>query len=161
MDEQQLDAFYAESARRREVAQREFQARRHGWHFGLAPGADQWAESYAAEEDASASGPSGWAARLVERADEGGVILKPEPGKIRSAFSHRDSFTEETTAIGFGFWPDDAEILVLHAGHAIPFDQVTAAIGGDGAALLAVLRLVVESFATVTAFSAPPGAARP
>jgi hypothetical protein len=160
MDEEQLNAFYADSARRWEVARREFQARKHGWHFGLALEAAQWADSHAAEAD-PAGGPAGWAASLVERADEDGVILKPEPGRVRSAFSNRDSRTEETTAIGFGFWPDAAEILVLHAGHAIPFDQVTPAIGGHGPAVLAVLRLVVESFSTVTAFSDPPGATRP
>jgi hypothetical protein len=39
--------------------------------------------------------PSAWAAHLVERADADGVLLKPEPGWIGSAYVKRD-FSEST-----------------------------------------------------------------
>jgi hypothetical protein len=68
--------------------------------------------------------------------------------------------TEETTEEGFGFWPEDAEVLVVHAGRAIPPAALEPPARGDGAAVLAVLRLVVESFATVSAFSEAPGTQR-
>src|SRR4051812_44531005 len=123
MNEEQLTAFYADNARRWETAKREFGEREHGWRpFALAAGAGQWAESFAGGGSAgsgsgSGSGtataaadgddkghphdPSAWAAHLVEQADADGVIIKPEPGSIRSAYSHRDSQTEMDTAIGF------------------------------------------------------------
>ena len=153
--DEQLRDFYAESARRWETAKREFEQRTHGWRFALAPEAEQWAESHAAGEQWSYSGTA-----MVELADAAGVIRKPEPGRISSAYSHRDSMTEETTEEGFGFWPEDAEVLVVHAGRAIPLAALEPPAHGDGAAVLAVLRLVVESFATVSAFSEAPGTQR-
>lgn len=151
MDDKQLADFYADSARRWERAKREFAARTHGWRFGLAPEAEQWADSYASAGPRSAD-PSAWAALMVEQADADGVILKPERGRIRSAFANRDSRTEVETAVGFGFWPDAAEVLVVHADHAVRYEDIEPAIGGDGAAVLAVLRAVVESFGVVRAF---------
>ena len=59
-----------------------------------------------------------------------------------------------------GFWPEAAEVLVVHAGRAIPLEALEPPERGDGAAVLAVLRLVVDSFATVSAFSEAPGTAR-
>ena len=153
--DEQLRDFYAESARRREIAEREFAERTHGWHFSLAPDAAQWAESHAAGERWSYSGTA-----MVELADAAGVIRKPEPGRIMGAYSHRDSMTEMTTEEGFGFWPDAAEVLVVHAGRAIPLEALEPPARGDGAAVLGVLRSVVESFATVSAFSQAPGAGR-
>lgn len=150
-----LNDFYARSARDRETAQREFQKRTHGWRFELAPAAEQWAQAHAESERWSYGGTT-----VVELADAAGVIRKPEPGRIGTAYSHRDSRTEETTADGFGFWPADAEVLVVHAGTAIPLAALEPPARGDGAAVLAMLRLVVDSFATVKAFSDPPGTPR-
>lgn len=154
--EDELRDFYAKSARGWELAKQEFQERTHGWHFELAPEADQWAESHATGERSSYGGTA-----IVELADAAGMIRKPEPGRISSAFSHRDAMTEETTETGFGFWPDAAEALVVHAGRAIPLDALEPPARGDAAAVLAVLRLVVESFATVRPFNDPPGSGRP
>ena len=140
--------FYAENARRWETAKREFAERTHGWRFELAPDAAQWAESHASGEHWSTSGTA-----MVELADAAGVIVKPEPGRISSAYSHRDAMTELTTETGFGFWPDAAEALVVHAGSAIPLAALEPpAERGDGAAVVEVLRLVVASFATVSVF---------
>jgi len=156
MDDKQLAAFYANSARRRALAEREFAQRTHGWHFGLAPEAEQWADAYVEAGPGRGlqhpTDPSAWAARMIEQADADGVILKPEPGHIRSAFTNRDSRTEMETAIGFGFHPDTAEALTVHADHAIGYEDIEPAIGGDGAAVLGVLRAVVESFGVVRAF---------
>lgn len=152
MNEEQLAAFYADNARRWETAKREFKARRHGWAFALTPEAGRWADSFAATAPRSQD-PSAWAAHLVERADADGVISKPELGRVRSAYAHRDPQTERETAIGFGFHPDASDALIVHAGTAIPLDAVTPAIGGDGAGALGVLRMVVDSFATVRPFT--------
>lgn len=152
MNEEQLTAFYADNARRWETAKREFEEREHGWRFALAPEASRWADSFAAAAPHSQD-PSAWAAHLVEQADADGVVSKPEPGRIRSAFAHRDSQTERETAIGFGFFPDASETLTVHAGTAISHDALTPALSGDGAAVLAVLRMVVDSFATVRPFA--------
>ncbi|MEY9908700.1 hypothetical protein ABIA35_004933 [Catenulispora sp. MAP12-49] len=156
MDAEQLRDFYARSVRGRETADREFAERTHGWHFELLPEAAQWADEHAAGERWSSGGTA-----VVELADAAGVIGKPEPGRIGSAYSHRDPMTEQTTATGFGFWPRAADALVVHAGRAVPVEALEApAERGDGAAVLAMLRLVVESFATVRAFSDPPGTPR-
>lgn len=152
MDAEQLRDFYVRSAHGRERAEREFRQRTHGWHFELAPEAAQWADEHAAGERWSWSGTA-----VVELADAAGLIRKPEPGRIGSAYSHRDPMTEMTTATGFGFWPRDAEALVVHADHAVPQEALEApARPGDGAAVLAMLTRVVESFATVSARSYPP-----
>ena len=160
MGDVDLAAYYAEGKRRHDIAGREFRKRRHGWHFDLATGADRWAEAYAAAESAAdvergVREPYAWASRLVEAADADGMIVKPEPGRIRSAYSHRDSCTEDTVAIGFGFWPDDAEFLIVRAGSALHFDVLTPAIGGDGMAVLAVLRSVIATFDSPRAFNEP------
>ncbi|MEY9926214.1 hypothetical protein ABH926_000836 [Catenulispora sp. GP43] len=58
-------------------------------------------------------------------------------------------------------WSWAAEALVVHAGRAIPSAALEApARRGDGAGVLAMLRLVVESFGTVSTFSDPPGTPR-
>lgn len=156
MDSDALRDFYAESAHRWEVAKREFQERTHGWHFALAPEAQEWAQTHADGDRWQYGGSA-----LVELADAANVIRKPEPGRIASAYSHRDSRTEMTTETGFGFWPAAAEALVVHAGHAIPLAALEPPPArGDGAAVLALLRLVVDSFATVSVFSDPPGSRR-
>ncbi|NUP53925.1 MAG: hypothetical protein HOW97_42395 [Catenulispora sp.] len=155
MNEEQLAAFYAESARRWEIAKREFQQREHGWPFGLAPEAEQWADSFSGRSGLPET-PAAWVTGLVRQADADGVITKPEPGVVRSAYAHRDSWTEMDSAVGFGFQPDAAEVLVVHAGHAVMFEDIAPAIGGDGAAALAVLRAVVESFSVVRPFAEPP-----
>ncbi|MEY9860658.1 hypothetical protein ABH935_006295 [Catenulispora sp. GAS73] len=156
MDSDKLQDFYAESAHRWEVAKREFQERTHGWHFALAPEAHQWAQAHADSNRWQYGGSA-----LVELADAAGVIHKPEPGRIAGAYSHRDSRTEMTTEEGFGFWPTAAEALVVHAGTAIPLVALEPPPApGDGAAALALLRLVVDSFATVSVFSDPPGSRR-
>jgi hypothetical protein len=147
--------FYARCARGWEIAKREFQERTHGWRFDLAPEAAQWAQEHAEGERWSSGGTA-----VVELADAAGMIRKPEPGRISSAYSHRDPRTEETSAVGFGFWPRDAEALVVHAGRAIPPAALEPPARGDGAAVWAMLRLVVDSFATVSAFSDPPGTPR-
>ena len=156
MDSDALRDFYAESTRRWELANREFQARTHGWHFTLAPEAHDWAQSHAAGDRWHYSGTT-----LIELADTAGMIHKPEPGRIATAYSHRDSRTEMTTAEGFGFWPTAAESLIIHAGTAIPLAALEPpAAPGDAAPVLALLRLVVDSFATVNVFSDPPGSRR-
>ncbi|MEZ0112573.1 hypothetical protein ABH920_006596 [Catenulispora sp. EB89] len=156
MHSDDLRDFYAESAHRWKVANREFQKRTHGWHFTLAPAAHEWAQAHAASDRWHSSGTT-----LIELADAAGMIHKPEPGRIAAAYSHRDSRTEMTTEEGFGFWPTAAEALVVHAGHAIPLAALEPpATRGDGTAPLALLRLVVDSFATVSVFSDPPGARR-
>jgi hypothetical protein len=163
MDADRLAAFYAENARRWDLARSEFQRRAHGWRFGLAAEAGQWADSHAATSAAgpALSGPAGWVARLVEQADADGVIVKPEPGRVRSAYANRDSQTEMDTAVGFGFWPDDAEALIVHAGHAIAYEDLDPLMTrGDGAAIFEALRRVAESFTEVRVFSESARSAR-
>lgn len=107
-----LAAYYAESRRRRAIATAEYAARSHGWQFGLAPAAAGWAGSQSiGHRDL---------ARLVQRADQAGLLLKPEPGVIQVAFANRDE-SERESGIGFGFWPESAEYLVLHGSAAIMF----------------------------------------
>ncbi|TQI99828.1 hypothetical protein [Kribbella jejuensis] len=132
-------AYYAENRRRADLAQREFAERTHGWRFTLSADAAAWA--------ATRPGPvlPTDLTHLVEEADAAGLFLKPEPGTIRSAFSSRDPYTEETSGAGFGFWPTAAEHLVVKAGTAVAYDQL------NGLDALGVLHLVVDTFATPTA----------
>ena len=130
-----LNAYYAENRRRRDVAQREFTERTHGWRFALSADATAWTATWRDPVDASNLGA------LVREADAAGLFLTPEPGSIRTAFSNRDPFTEETTGEGFGFWPTVAEHLVVKAGTAVAYDELA------GLDALAVLRRVVDTFA--------------
>ncbi|MFI5734731.1 hypothetical protein ACIA49_31755 [Kribbella sp. NPDC051587] len=129
-----LQTYYAENRRRMEIAHREFAERDHGWSFTLSPDALSWAARQPA--------PVRDLVRLVERADADDVFRKPEPGTIRSAFASRDPETEVETGAGFGFWPSDAEHLVVHASGAILYADLPALDVYD------VLRRVVETFAT-------------
>ncbi|TDD49868.1 hypothetical protein E1263_31645 [Kribbella antibiotica] len=129
-----LKAYYAENRRRLEIAQREFADRSHGWDFTLAPHASAWAASQPALVNANAL-PG-----LVERAGAAGVIRVPEPGVLRSAFASRHPETEVETGVGFGFWPDTAEYLVVHASATIPYAELPALD------VLGVLERVVETF---------------
>lgn len=155
MNSDDLQAFYAENARRAALATSEFEQRTHGWHFALAPHAAQWAQSHADSDRWSYSGTA-----IVKLADDAGVILKPEPGHIASAYSHRDSRTEMDTAAGFGFWPDAAQALVVHATTAVPLADLEPPARGDGPAVLALLEKVVDTFAAVHPVSEPPGTPR-
>ena len=128
-----LQAYYAEMRRRSETAQREFAERSHGWRFALSPEAAAWAAGQpAAVRDL----------RVVERADAAGVFLKPEPGTIRSAFASRDTETEVETGLGFGFWPEQAECLIVHASATVPYAELPSLD------VMGVLRRVVETFET-------------
>ncbi|HWD82277.1 MAG TPA: hypothetical protein VG497_25435 [Kribbella sp.] len=131
-----LNANYAENRRRRDVAQREFTERAHGWRFALSADASAWAATWPDPVDASNL------RTLVGEADAAGLFLTPEPGTIRTAFSTRDPFTEETTGDGFGFWPTVAEHLVVKAGTAVAYEELA------GLDALAVLKRVIDTFAT-------------
>jgi hypothetical protein len=128
-----LTAYYAENRRLAEAAQAEFAERTHGWVFGLAPDAASWAEAWSGPIDASNL------TTFVEQADAAGVFVLPEPGEIRSAFSSRDQ-TEETSGVGFGFWPASAVELIVFAREAIGYDEL------PGLDALGVLRRVVATF---------------
>ena len=131
-----LNAYYAENRRRRDLAQQEFAERRHEWRFALSADAAAWADSWPGPVDAGNLGA------LVRDADADGLFLTPEPGSIRTAFSTRDPDTEETTGEGFGFWPTVAEHLIVQAGTAIGYDEL------PGLGVLEVLRRVVDTFTT-------------
>ncbi len=130
-----LKAYYAKMRHRSETAQREFAESTHEWRFTLSPDAAAWAarQPSAPVRDLNL-------ARLVERADAAGVFLKPAPGKIRSAFASRDPETEVETGVGFGFWPDDAEALIVHGSGTILYVELPVL------SVLEVLARVVETF---------------
>jgi hypothetical protein len=136
-----LEAYYAEQRRRREVAEQEFAARTHGWKFSLSPDAatTSWP---VLGNDRRAAVPPDRLTRLVLAADRAGVLVKPEPGEIRAAFSSRDHDTEETTGEGFGFWPASASCLVVHASEAIAYADLAGLTAYD------VLVKVIDTFAT-------------
>jgi hypothetical protein len=131
-----LNAYYAENRRRRDLAQQEFAERKHSWRFALSADATAWADSWTGPVDARNL------STLVGEADAAGLFLTPEPGSIRSAFSTRDSSTEQTTGEGFGFWPTVAEHLIVQAGTAVGYGEL------PGLGVLDVLRRVVDTFAT-------------
>lgn len=135
-----LKAYYAEQRRRRELAEQEFAARTHAWTFGVAPEAAtiRWP---VLGNDRRATVPPDRLTRLVLAADAAGVLVKPEPGVIRSAFSTRDPDTEETTGEGFGFWPSAASSLVVHGREAIAYASLTGLTAYD------VLVKVMDTFA--------------
>ncbi|MEU4193759.1 hypothetical protein AB0E69_17805 [Kribbella sp. NPDC026611] len=128
-----LNAYYAEQKRRREVAEQEFAARADTWRFTLAPEAQDWAADWPAITEANLL-------QLVLQADAAGLFLTAEAGSVRSAYSYRDQYTEATTATGFGFWPETAEYLVVHAAQAIMYDEL------PGLDAFGVLRRVADTF---------------
>lgn len=113
-----LEAYYAENRRRYEIACREFHARTHGWRFRAAPVAATWA--------AGRSVTVRSVVQFVTHADAAGLLVPPEPGQIRWAFSTRDRDTEVTDGIGFGFWPDNAEYLVVFAAKPIAYADLAS-----------------------------------
>jgi hypothetical protein len=136
-----LKAYYAEQRRRNKIANQDFAARTHGWKFGLTPAAatTRWP---VLGNDRSAPVPPDRLTRLVLAADRAGVLLKPEPGEIRSAFSTRDPDSEETTGEGFGFFPSTAPYLVVYGSEAISYASLRGLTAYD------VLVKVMDTFAT-------------
>jgi hypothetical protein len=136
-----LKAYYAKQRLRREAAEREFAARTHGWTFGVTPEAatTRWA---VLGNDRRAPVPPDRLTRLVLAADRAGVLLKPEPGEIRSAFSTRDPDSEQTTGEGFGFFPSTAPYLVVYGSEAISYASLRGLTAYD------VLVKVMDTFAT-------------
>ncbi len=127
-----LKAYYAENRRRYEIASREFDARTHGWRFRVSPIAAAWA--------AGRSVTVRSVVQLVTHADAIGMLVPPEPGQIRWAFSTRDRDTEVADGIGFGFWPDSAEYLVVFAARPIAYSELALMSGPE------LLTRVADSF---------------
>lgn len=127
-----LEAYHAENRRRQEIASREFDARTHGWRFRISPIAAAWT--------ARRSVPVRSVVQFVTRADATGMLVPPEPGQIRWAFSTRDRDTEATNGIGFGFWPDNAEYLVVFAARPIAYSELASMSGPE------LLTRVADSF---------------
>ncbi|MEV8371974.1 hypothetical protein AB0P21_04515 [Kribbella sp. NPDC056861] len=134
-----LKAYYAENRRRGEIAKQEFAARTHGWRFGLSPSAAAWAAGQTVISAGQPTAVEAWLTELVRAADAAGVFAKPEPGQLRTAFASRDPLSEETTGIGFGFWPSSAEYLVVHGSAVVAFTELGSTSAYD------VLAAVVES----------------
>jgi hypothetical protein len=134
-----LAAYYAEGRRRWEIAQREFAERTGTWSFTLADQADTWAGGWTGPIDSTNL------VRLVEQAAAAGLFVVSEAGTVRNAFSYRDPETEATTGEGFGFWPESAEFLIIHAREAITYAEL------PGMDALAVLRRVADTFEGPTA----------
>ncbi|WP_157224249.1 hypothetical protein [Nocardia paucivorans] len=78
--------------------------------------------------------------QFVTHADADGILVPPEPGQIRWAYSTRDRETEITTGIGFGFWPDNAEYLVVFAAKPIAYTEIASMSGPE------LLARVADSF---------------
>jgi hypothetical protein len=135
-----LKAYYAENRRRGEIADQEFAARTHGWVFGLSPDAAAWAARWASASPSGRTVSPEGLTRLVPAADRAGMLLKPEPGEIRSAFSSRDPLTEETTGDGFGFWPASAQYLVVHASATVAYADLVSMSALD------ILQAVIAGF---------------
>lgn len=140
-----LRAYYAENRRRGEIADQEFAARTHGWVFGLSPNTEAWASRWAATSPTGRTMSAGSLVPLVRAAEQAGMLLKPEPGEIRPAFSSRDPLTEETTGDGFGFWPASAQYLVVHATGTVAYADLASMSAP------AVLEAVVATFRTARA----------
>lgn len=158
-----LQAFYAEGRRQNKVAKAEFAARAHLDPFTVAPDALAWAGELG---DATVAGLpltratlgawqrvlgteswlTGLYCMLAETAQRDGVLRTPEPGLVSSAFCYRDRDTEAETALGYGFWPDSAECLVVHGSRAVAWDELAGGPDAVGpAALVAALEVMAET----------------
>ncbi|GAB3417000.1 hypothetical protein [Flindersiella endophytica] len=158
-----LQAFYAEGRRQHEVAKAEFDAFVRLGPFTVAPDALAWAGELVGTAVASLpltratlaawrpvlgtdSKLTGLYRMLAETAQRDGILRTPAPGLVSSAFAYRDRDTEVETALGYGFWPDGAECLVVHGSHAVEWDKLAG--GPDilgAAALVAAVGIMAET----------------
>jgi hypothetical protein len=154
-----LRAFYAEGRRQNEVAKAEYA--RLGGAFSVSPDALAWAgelaESVALPLTRATlaawqpvlgtdSSLTGLYCMLAETAQRDGILRTPSPGLVSSAFAYRDRETEIETALGYGFWPDGAECLVVHGSHAVEWDELAGGPAVVGpAALVAAVGIMAET----------------
>jgi hypothetical protein len=163
-----LTAFYAEGRRQLEVSRAEFAARAGLGSFEIRDQAPAWAAELVdggsvAELPLLRETQLVWLRTLGSAGDgrtyfgelmrslaatavRDGVLRLPEPGVIGPAFAHRDPVTEEEVALGYGFWPDGAECLVLHGSRGLLWDDLAGGRSVVGpAALVSAIRLMAET----------------
>jgi hypothetical protein len=154
--------FYAQNRERGEISNAEWAARQPFGRFELAYGVDDWAQSIVAgtalgtvpltpetatqwapivapQATATHADPLWWVINaLVARAVEDKILLPPEPGTVKTSYSTRDN-NDRTDGIGWGFEPEAAKFLVVHASWPVQVDQVAGGPDVVGAASITQL----------------------
>ncbi|MEU4708381.1 hypothetical protein AB0G00_18270 [Nocardia salmonicida] len=158
------EAYYAEDSRRRQRAQEEFDAR--SWEFVIDPVIDEWARAWVVGVPAALplrrSTFPDWAdllgfrshdfsidmalVALVDRAVTDGVMRFPCQGVVATAFSSRHPYTELTDGVGYGFYPDDAEELIVHGSAAVRYEDFDSRPEYGPGAVVAAIRMVHDTF---------------
>ena len=162
--------------RAQERAEREWGGRR-GWEpWRVSRGLDAWAAEVVAGaglgsyplhpaaayhwaavllEPAAGAGPrpaaltgiAGVAGAIATAALRDSVLIAPEPGAVRLAYSVRDPDNGSPLALGWGFRPDGARALVVLAGTAYPVDELAGPDQPVGAVAVAgLIRRLAASF---------------
>ncbi|MFJ4649784.1 hypothetical protein ACIP5Y_00775 [Nocardia sp. NPDC088792] len=82
--------------------------------------------------------------QLARSAGEQGAITLPEPGVLATAFAVRDQRSEQQNGIGFGFYPDSSELLIVQ-GSALMYADLDEKTEVGIPAVLAVLGDIVAT----------------
>ncbi|MFC9873423.1 hypothetical protein [Nocardia salmonicida] len=158
------EAYYTEDSRRRQRAQDEFDTR--SWEFVIDPAIDEWARAWVVGLPATLqlrrSTFPDWAdllglrnpdfsidaalVTLINRAAADDVMHFPCQGVVATAFSSRHPYTELTDGVGFGFYPDDTEELIVHGSAAVRYEDFDSRPEYGPGAVVAAIRLVHDTF---------------
>ncbi|MFI1235653.1 hypothetical protein [Nocardia salmonicida] len=168
------EAYYAEDSRRRQRAQEEFDTR--SWEFIIDPAIDEWARTWvvgvpAALQLRRSTFPD-WAdllgfrspdfsismalVALIDRAAADDVLRFPCQGVVATAFSSRHPYTELTDGVGFGFYPDGTEELIVHGSAAVRYEDFDSRPEYGPGAVVVAIRMVHDTF-----HNARPGHVQP
>ncbi|MGY0500620.1 hypothetical protein ACWZHB_19200 [Nocardia sp. FBN12] len=158
------EAYYVEDSRRRQRAREEFDAR--SWEFVIDPAIDEWARAWvvgipAALQLRRSTFPD-WADllgfrnpnfsieatldTLINRAVAGDMMHFPGPGVVATAFSSRHRYTELTDGVGYGFYPEDTEELIVHGSAAVRYEDFDSRPEYGPGAVVAAIRMVLDTF---------------
>ncbi|MFD6397393.1 hypothetical protein [Nocardia sp. NPDC060249] len=158
------EAYYAEDSRRRQRAQEEFEAR--SWQFVIDPAIDEWARAWVVGVPATLplrrSTFPDWAdllgfrnpdfeiesalEALINRAAANGLVRSPHPGVLATAYSSRHPYTELTDGVGYGFYPEDTEELIVHGSSAVRYEDFNSRSEYGPDAVVAAIRMVLNTF---------------
>jgi hypothetical protein len=157
-----LAEFYAQNRERGDISTAEWESRQPYGRFEVAYGVDDWAQRVVAgtalgavpltpetaaqwmpivapQATTNHADPLWWVINaLVARAVAEKILLPPEPGTVKTSYSTRDQ-NDRTDGIGWGFEPEAAKFLVVHASWPVEIDQVAGGPDVVGAASITQL----------------------
>ncbi|WP_405146366.1 hypothetical protein OG308_22465 [Nocardia salmonicida] len=94
---------------------------------------------------------------LIDRAAADDVMRFPCQGVVATAFSSRHPYTELTDGVGFGFYPDDTDELIVHGSAAVRYEDFDSRPEYGPDAVVAAIRMVHDTFRQARPGHTQPG----